>query len=179
MRLKSQATRLHFSGLAARNHQRSEKKRSVRLAANFSWRDSLRSSVFYRIASVLLVLFAAGHTLGFRRSDPAWRAEPVLALMQSQHFQVQGFGRSYWDFFVGFGLFVSVFVLFAAILAWQLGSLAPETLARMRVVAWAFAFCFFAITVLSWTYFFVIPLVFSLAITICVFAAAGLTNKPA
>ncbi len=98
--------------------------------------------------------------------------------MQSIHFDVQGFSRTYWDFYVGFGLFVSVFLLFAAVLAWQLGGLPAETLARMRGTAWALALCFAAVTVLSWTYFFIIPVVFSIVLTVCLVAAAWRSSKP-
>ena len=42
----------------------------------------------------------------------------VLGLMRSVHFDAQGFTRTYWDFFSAFGLFFSVFLLFAAVLAW-------------------------------------------------------------
>ena len=41
--------------------------------------------------------------------------------MRSIHFDVQGFNRTYWDFFVAAGFSVGVLYLFAAILAWQLG----------------------------------------------------------
>jgi len=97
--------------------------------------------------------------------------------MKSTHFNIQGFSRSYWDFFVGFGFFVTVFLLFAAALAWQLGGVAAETLARLRLIAWAFALCFVAITVLSWRYFFAIPLVLSFLITVCLILAAWLAMK--
>ena len=43
------------------------------------------SSLFYRIAGVLLLLFAAGHTLGFRQSDPTWGIDTLLGSMQSVH----------------------------------------------------------------------------------------------
>jgi hypothetical protein len=88
-----------------------------------------------------------------------------------------GFSRTYWDFYVGFGLFVSMFLLLALVLAWQLGGLPPESLARMRGTAWTFALCFAAITVLSWEYFFIIPIVFSIAVTLCLTAAAWLSAK--
>ncbi|MGC2698306.1 MAG: hypothetical protein WA738_21165 [Candidatus Angelobacter sp.] len=138
----------------------------------------MKASVFYRIAAVLLLLFDAGHTFGFRQSDPAWHVDTLVGLMRSTHFDVQGFNRTYWDLFVGAGFFVSVFLLFAAVLAWQLGSLSPETLARMRRTAWAFALCFVAVTILSWRYFFLLPLVFCILITACLVAAAWLSPKP-
>jgi len=142
------------------------------------WRRRLKAPVLYRITSVLLVLFAIGHTLGFRKTDPKWGVDSLIVSMQSIHFDAQGFGRNYWDFYTGFGLFVSVFLLFSAVLAWQLGSLPEETLARMRGTAWAFAFCFVAVTILSWMYFFIVPIVFSILIAVCLVAAAWLSPKP-
>lgn len=88
----------------------------------------MKASIFYRVATVLLLLFAVGHTLGFRQSDPKWGVDTLLASMRSIHFDVQGFNRTYWDFFVAAGFSVGVFYLFAAILAWQLGRLPAQTL---------------------------------------------------
>ena len=137
----------------------------------------MKASLFYRIAAVLLLLFAVGHTLGFRQSDPTWGVDMLLGAMRSIHFDVQGFSRTYWDLFVAAGFSVGVFYLFAAVLAWQFGGLPARTLADMRITVWAFALCFAAITVLSWKYFFMISIVFSIAITVCLVAAAWLSGK--
>ena len=137
----------------------------------------MKASMFYRIAAVLLLLFAVGHTLGFRQSDPQWGVDALLGSMRSIHFDVQGFNRTYWDLFLAAGFSVGVFYLFAAILAWQLARLPAATLAPMRGTAWAFALCFAAITVLSWRYLFIIPIVFSIVITVCLIAAAWLSSK--
>jgi hypothetical protein len=137
----------------------------------------MRASIFYRIAAVLLLLFAAGHTLGFRQSDPAWGVDALLTSMRSIHFDVQGFNRSYWDLFQAAGFSVGVFYLFAAILAWQLGGLPAASLALMRGTAWAFALCFAAITLVSWKYLFVLPIAFSIVITLCLTVAAWLSEK--
>jgi hypothetical protein len=147
------------------------------IAAGGSLEPNVRASTFYRIAAVLLLLFAVGHTLGFQQSDPKWGVDTLIASMRSIHFDAQGFNRTYWDFFLGVGLFVSVFLLFAAILAWQLARLPGETLARMRSTAWAFALCFAAVTVLSCRYLFIVPIVFSFVITVCLIAAAWLSAK--
>jgi hypothetical protein len=80
----------------------------------------MKASLYYRIAAVLLVLFATGHTLGFRQADPRWGVDALLGSMRSIYFDIQGFNRTYWDFFVAAGFSVGVFYLFAAILAWQL-----------------------------------------------------------
>jgi hypothetical protein len=137
----------------------------------------VNAPILYRISSVLLLLFAVAHTFGFRQSDPTWEVDALLASMRSIHFDVQGFSRTYWDLFLAAGFSVGVFFLFAAILAWQLGGLPAETLAVMRVTVWAFALCFAAITVLSWRYLFIPPIVFSIVITVCLTAAAWLSAK--
>src|SRR6185312_1328430 len=135
----------------------------------------MKASMFYRIAAVLLLLFAVGHTLGFRQSDPVWGVDALLGSMRSIHFDVQGFNRTYWDFFVAAGLSVGVFYFFAAILAWQLGRLPAETLSLIRGTVWAFAACFAAITVVSWRHLFILPIAFSMVITLCLIAAAWLS----
>jgi hypothetical protein len=137
----------------------------------------VKAPIFYRISSVLLLLFAAGHTFGFRQNIPEWKAEAVLALMRSVHFDAQGFTRTYWDFFGAFGLFFSVFLVFAAVLAWLLAGLPAETLARVRSIAWALAICFVVVTALNWRYAFTTPIVFSILITVCLIAAAWLSPK--
>src|ERR1700721_2255044 len=127
----------------------------------------MKASLLYRIAAVLLLLFALGHTLGFRQSDPTWGVDTLLGSMQSIHFAVQGFSRTYWDLFVAAGFSVGVFYLFAAVLAWQLAGLPAETLAVMRVTVWALSLCFAAITVVSWASLFIFPVVFSVVIRGC------------
>jgi hypothetical protein len=135
----------------------------------------MKASVFYRIAAVLLLLLDLGHTSGFPWSDPAWGVD--LTSMRSTHFVILGSSRTYWDFYRGFGLFNSMILLLAVVLAWQLGSLPAETLARLRGTAWVFALCFAGITVVTWRYLFIIPIVFSAAITLCLTAAAWLSMR--
>jgi hypothetical protein len=136
----------------------------------------MKASLLYRIASILLLIFAVGHTLGFRQTDPKWRIDSMLQSMRSIHFNANGFDRTYWDFFVGFGLFVTVLMLLAALIAWQLGGLPPETLAAMRITAWGFVLCFAIVTYLSWRYFFLVPVIFSAAILVCLTLAAWLSG---
>jgi hypothetical protein len=123
----------------------------------------MSASRLYKVSAVLLVLFALGHTLGFRRVD-----------MRSVSFDVQGFRRSYWDFFAGFGFFVSVLLVFAAILAWQLGSIPREALAAIPVVRWSFAICFVVVAALTWRYFFIAPDVLSSLVALGLVGAAWL-----
>src|SRR5580698_1708402 len=124
----------------------------------------MTASLFFRAASVLSVLFAFGHTIGFRQTDPQWGLDATVTSMKSIRFVLQGFDRTYWDFFVGFGFFFTVFLLFAAVIAWQLVGLPDRARASLRASAWALTLCFGAIAVLSWRYFFLAPLALSVLI---------------
>jgi len=151
------------------------------LAANIARRIlnlSMKASLLYRIASVLLILFALGHTLGFRRVDPRWGVDSIIGALRSTHFDVQGLNRTYWDFYIGFGLFVTVLLVFVAVLSWQLGSVPKESLLMMPIVTWGLAACFVLVTFLTWKYFFVVPMIFSGVITICFVFAAWIAGRP-
>jgi hypothetical protein len=134
----------------------------------------MTASQLYRISSVLLALFALGHTMGFRRVDSKWGADSVVGGMKTVTFPVQGFDRSYWDFFSGFGFFVSALLVFAAILAWRFGSMPHAQLATMSVERWSFAICFVVVAVMTWRYFFAAPGVFSSLVALSLVAAAWL-----
>jgi hypothetical protein len=126
--------------------------------------------VLYRTASVLLVLYGLGHLLAYPWSDPSWGVD--VGAMQSGHFNLLGFNRTYWDFYVGHGLFVSVLLFLGAVVAWQLGSLPAVVLRLLRPTAWAFSLCFAVLAALSWMYFFAIPIAFTSVITVLLGVAA-------
>ena len=136
----------------------------------------MKAAPFFRAAAVLPLLFAVLHTLGFRESDPTWKVAAVLGAMRSVHFHVLGFDRTYWDLFTAAGFSVGILYLFAAIVAWQLGSLPAPALAVMRGTAWALALCFAGITAVSWRYLFAPPIALSMAVTACLATAAWLSG---
>ncbi len=122
----------------------------------------MKATILYRIAAILLVLFAAGHTVGFLTfTPPTAEGRAVLESMNKVHFGVSGATFSYGGFYTGFGLFVSAFLLFSALLAWHLGSLAR----RDSQEAAALGGSLFALQVvslaLSGIYFSLAPVVFS------------------
>jgi len=137
----------------------------------------MKASLLYRSSSILLLLFAAGHTLGFRQIDPKWSVDSLVQSMKTIHFSANGSDRTYWDFFVGFGFFVTVLLVFASIIAWQFGSLPAETLQAMRISTWGFVICFVVVAYLSWRYFFIVPVVFSTAISLCLASAAWRSGR--
>jgi hypothetical protein len=69
----------------------------------------MKATLPYRIASVLFVLFAAGHTFGFLNfKPPTAEGLAVRDAMNNVHY---GANLSYGGFFVGFGLCVTVYML--------------------------------------------------------------------
>jgi hypothetical protein len=137
----------------------------------------MKATTMYRIAAILLVLFALGHQAGFRHVDATWHADDVVRGMQSTHFAVQGFTRDYWRFFSGFGFFVTAFLLFSAVLAWELSRATPATLDAMREVRWALAGVYVVIAVMTWAYFFMAPGVLATLTAVCLALAAARTSR--
>lgn len=132
----------------------------------------MSASLLYRIAAVLLVLFAVGHQLGFRKVDPKWGVDAYVEGLKTTRFLVQGWSRTYWGFYAGFGTFVTVLLVFSAILAWQLGALPVLTLQAMPLLLWSFAACYVVITVLTWRSFFKAPVLFCIPISLALVIAA-------
>ena len=134
---------------------------------------NMSATTLYRIASVLLVLFAAGHTLGFLKfKPPTPEALAVRDAMHNVHFQVGSTSFSYEGFYRGFGLFISAELLFSAYLAWYLGSLAARSPQSIGHLGWAFFALQLASLTLSLIYFFPVAAVFSALVAVCVGWAA-------
>ncbi len=72
----------------------------------------MKATTWSRVLAVVLVLFATGHTLG--TAAPRVRRGPseaaLFRAMQGFHFPVMGFDRTYWDFYRGFALTISLFL---------------------------------------------------------------------
>jgi hypothetical protein len=137
----------------------------------------MKAVTLYRIASVLLVLFAAGHTFGFLKFKPS-SAEglAVRDAMNNVHFQVGGSTFSYGGFYTGFGLYITLYLLFSAFLAWHLGTIASNSPQAIGALGWVFCAVQVVSLILSWKYFSAAPAVFSAAVAICLGWAAWLAG---
>jgi hypothetical protein len=135
----------------------------------------MKATVLYRIAAVLLVLFAGGHTFGFLSFiPPSAEGRAVFDSMNSVHFEVKGSTFSYGAFYRGFGLYITVYLLFSGFLAWYLGAIAVSSPGRASTLGWALCAVQISSLVLSWTYFSAVPAAFSAAAGICLGWAAWL-----
>ena len=68
----------------------------------------MMTTLLLRIASIISLLFVAGHTLGGLRKWSPMGENEVLRAMTAVHFETRGANRSYLDFFMGFGWSISV-----------------------------------------------------------------------
>lgn len=137
----------------------------------------MTATLLYRISAFVLVLFAAGHTLGFMTfKAPTPEGVAVQQSMDNVRFSLGGNSLSYGDFYRGLGLFCTAYLLFNAFLAWHLGTMARNTPQAIGALGWVF----FALQVvgiaLSWRYFVLPPTIFSAALAIMTGWAAWLVN---
>ena len=142
----------------------------------------MKSAIYLRIASVLLLLHAVLHTIGGVFGKPAPGAETmVLATMRGYRFPVFGVMRSYADFFRGMGLAVSIFLVIEAIVLWQLASLVKSNGARLRPILASFLVGYLLMALNSFLFFFFPPVIVELLIAACLAVAiytAGSTDSP-
>jgi hypothetical protein len=129
-------------------------------------------TLFLRIASVLTVLHSILHTIGGVLSKPKDPEQiAVIETMKSHTFNVMGSMRTFWDFFFGYGLGVTVTLLIQGILFWMLGSLVKTSPAAVKPFVGLFAINFAVMSVIVSKYFFIAPGVTEVLITVSLAAA--------
>ena len=121
------------------------------------------------------VLHTVGGLLGEPSHGPEERA--VIAAMKASAFDFMGSPRTYWDFYFGFGLFLSVGLVLQAVLLWQLAALAKSDPAKARPFMISLFLAFVAAILLSWQFFFIAPLVTE-AIIAAFIALAYMSSRP-
>lgn len=139
----------------------------------------MKSVIFLRIASALTLLHAVLHTLGgvFGKPVPGIGAA-TDAIMRANHFYILGQTRSYWEFYRGMGLGVTICLTAEGIVLWLLGSIAKKDAAQLRPILGVFALAYLAFAVNSYNYFFSAPVYVEILMASCLLAAIA-TAKPA
>jgi hypothetical protein len=122
----------------------------------------MKATKLYRIASVLLLLVAAGNTYGLLNF---WH---VAASMPPVRFPIGHAGFSYAQVVLGYQVFCSMCVLFAAYLAWHLAALARTTPRAIGALGWVlFAYQILGVYI-SWIFFSGPVLLLAAVIAVCV-----------
>ena len=128
----------------------------------------MKPSILLRVASMLTLIFCAGHTYGALASssrDPEQAA--VFMAMQAFPFEIMGARRTHWQFYRGFSLLFSVTLLLLAVLLWQLARLSKSDPAAVKPLIASLFLAYMGFTVLCGVYFFMAPAVFSPAVAVC------------
>jgi hypothetical protein len=125
----------------------------------------VNASLLLRLASAISLFFAAGHTLGGRKSWSPIGETDVLAAMRTFRFDVAGANRSYLEFYRGFGFLLSVYLVMQAVLLWQLASVAKADGIQARPLIWTFFIGSIATAALTWKFLFPIPVYFGAVVT--------------
>ena len=128
----------------------------------------MKPTLCLRSAAVLTFIHAALHTIGgvFGEAGPGPATVAVQAMKMNQ-FLLMGLTRSYWDFYRGLGLAVTIFLTAEAVLFWQLGSLAKTDARRLRPILTTFLVAYTALAVNSYAYIFLAPVITEIVIAAC------------
>lgn len=131
----------------------------------------MKATKLYRTASGLLFLWAAGNTYGvFMFWHVAGSISPV-------RFPVGHSGFSYAQVVLGYEVFCSFCVLFAAYLAWHLGTLARTMPRAIGAVGWILFAYSLAAVYINWISFSGFVLLLTVAIAICIGWATWLSTS--
>lgn len=120
-----------------------------------------------RIASLLTLAFCAAHMAGMPWTPvtgPGERA--VMQAMQSDHFAVMGFDRTFRDFYVGFGVIIGAYLLLQGIVLWQLAAVSATQPAGVRPIIATFCLSFAANAIIDWKFFFPAALIMAAAVAV-------------
>lgn len=128
----------------------------------------MKSFFFLRIAAVLTFIHAALHTIGgvFGKPAPGPATVAVLA-MKTNSFLMMGNTRTFWDFYRGLGLGITIFLTAEAIIFWQLSLLAATGGRRLRPILITFLVAYAVLAVNSYAYFFIAPVIVEAVIAAC------------
>jgi len=133
---------------------------------------------FLRIAAVVTLLYFAGHTAGMPwtpYTDP--EALAIIEAMKNHSFLAEGLKGTYWDFYFGFGIIISLFLFVQAAVLWQVASLAKTDAIRVRPIVVSFLVAFIINAALAWKYFFAVPVVMSGVIALCLTISLVLASR--
>jgi hypothetical protein len=136
----------------------------------------MRATILLRVASVVVGVQGVLHTIGgvFGAPPPGAGATAMLA-MRANHFTVMGLDRSYYLFYIGFGLAITVSLLVESALFWMLAGMVRRTGLLLRPILWLYVLSYVAVTVLAAVFFFPPPLIFDAGVVILLaWAAMGL-----
>ncbi len=140
----------------------------------------MKPVIYLRIASVLTLLHAVLHTIGgvFGKPQPGPQQAAVTAMKVNQ-FPLMGAIRSFWEFYRGMGLGLTIFLAALAVVLWQLSLLARKDSYRLTPIYWTLLVAFLFMAADSYIYFFWPPVVVEIVIAAFLALAIFSSRAPA
>ncbi len=136
----------------------------------------LSATLLYRIAGIVFIFFAVGHTFGFLSfRAPSVEGRNVYDAMNQVRFQVGSQTFTYGGWYRGFGLSATTAMLFWSYLCFHLAGLARYNPQAIGGLGWAFFAVQVAGAVLGFMYFGIPAMVFAAVSALLVGAAAWMT----
>lgn len=117
---------------------------------------------FYRLAAYTLALFAIGHTFGALINTPRLgpASDQVVQTMRSVGVVAQGAHTSWYNFYLAFGYFDTVFFLFSMVVAWFIGGKPSQERRALLPIAWALFASQVLAVVIAQRFLFPVPIIF-------------------
>jgi hypothetical protein len=140
----------------------------------------MKAWIWFRALAVVFALFAFGHTVGtLPRIARAPQEAQVVGAMQQFRFPIMGFTRSYWEFYRGFSIMISIDLAILMLLAWQVATISRRSPREAVPLAMTLVIACAGNAIVSWEYFFTGPIVMSLVAVVCSAVALGLLRRGA
>lgn len=132
----------------------------------------MHTPLFLKIAAVIALVQYVAHAMLFLRAKPAHgKAEvELIDAMKSHQWVFNGFRRSYWDFYFGYGLLVILWGFVETALLWLLATVASSGAPVTGIIVLLLA-ANIAHGILALRYFFLIPTIFDSLVAIALLLA--------
>jgi len=140
----------------------------------------MKPSIWFRALAIVLAFFTLGHTVGTRHAiTTAPQEAAVVAAMQGYRVPVMGFERSYWEFYRGFSVSISVLFATLMVIAWQVATLSRRNPRAALPLAVTLLVACIGQATICLIYFFTAPIITSVLSVICAAAGTGLLARDA
>jgi len=139
-----------------------------------------RPAIFLHSAAVITLVQAVLHTIGgvFGKPMPG-PATAAVEAMKANRFLLLGNTRSYWDFYLGFGLGATISLTAEAVVFWLLAGLAKRDALSLRPILITFLLAYAAMGVNAYAFFFVGPVIAEILVVLCLAMALWTTKAEA
>jgi hypothetical protein len=129
--------------------------------------------ILLRVASVLLLLFAAGHTTGHlgRKNSTDPRAQALIREMEDYHFDFKGTSQTLDGHMEGYGIMTTFILVSLAILLWIVSSNLEKNPRYSNKILYPVLLFMIGNGYVAYRYFFLGPAVFSALVVVLIAAS--------